>query len=248
MCNLPERPTCPRSPSAKPLPPFVASLFDLASSLIDVCFQGMVDNQTLGYFIARIFLFLTKIGIDPARLRFRQHMANEMAHYAADCWDAEIETSFGWIECVGCADRSAYDLTVHAKRTDTKMVVRETYKDGPRVSERWVAAVDKKQFGPRFKKEAKPLEEAIMALSEKELEVLSHELEERQSVAFAILCSDLSAHDSLATDPARSRRTARSTMFPQTSSPSSSSPSASLVRTPGTLSTQITKLIFPLVI
>jgi glycyl-tRNA synthetase len=29
-------------------------------------------------------------------------MANEMAHYAADCWDAEIETSYGWIECVGC--------------------------------------------------------------------------------------------------------------------------------------------------
>ena len=28
-------------------------------------------------------------------------MKNEMAHYACDCWDAEIETSYGWIECVG---------------------------------------------------------------------------------------------------------------------------------------------------
>ena len=42
----------------------------------------MVNNQTLGYFIARIYLFLIKIGIKHEKLRFRQHMANEMAHYA----------------------------------------------------------------------------------------------------------------------------------------------------------------------
>eukprot|EP00971_Amphidinium_carterae_P237303 4710634-Amphidinium_carterae.1 len=23
------------------------------------------------------------------------------AHYATDCWDAEIETCYGWLECVG---------------------------------------------------------------------------------------------------------------------------------------------------
>ena len=50
-------------------------------------------------------------------MRFRQHLANEMAHYAADCWDAEIECSYGWIECVGIADRSAYDLHAHTVRT-----------------------------------------------------------------------------------------------------------------------------------
>lgn len=38
-----------------------------------------------------------------------------MAHYANDCWDAEIETSSGWIECVGHANRSAYDLSCHSK-------------------------------------------------------------------------------------------------------------------------------------
>lgn len=39
-----------------------------------------------------------------------------MAHYAEDCWDAEIESSYGWIECVGIADRSAYDLRAHSVR------------------------------------------------------------------------------------------------------------------------------------
>lgn len=72
-----------------------------------------MNNETLGYFIGRAFLFLSKLGIDPLRLRFRQHLQHEMAHYAADCWDAEIECSYGWIECIGLADRSAFDLKAH---------------------------------------------------------------------------------------------------------------------------------------
>ncbi|CAN1333943.1 Glycine--tRNA ligase, mitochondrial 1 [Linum perenne] len=79
--------------------------------------KGIVNNETLGYFIGRVYLFLTRLGIDKTRLRFRQHLANEMAHYAADCWDAEIECSYGWIECVGIADRSAYDLRAHSVRS-----------------------------------------------------------------------------------------------------------------------------------
>jgi glycyl-tRNA synthetase len=139
----------------------------------------MVDNKTLGYFIARIYLFLTKIGINPARLRFRQHMSNEMAHYAADCWDAEIQNSYGWIECVGCADRSAYDLTVHSNKTQNKMVVRQPLKE-VKIVERFVPSVDKKAFGPMFKKEAKPIEEAIHALSQDDLSVAAKELQEKQ--------------------------------------------------------------------
>lgn len=45
--------------------------------------DGVVDNETLGYFLARTQLFLVKIGIDPKRMRCRQHMSNEMAHYAS---------------------------------------------------------------------------------------------------------------------------------------------------------------------
>lgn len=56
--------------------------------------SGLVANETLGYFLARIQQFLLKIGILPDRLRFRQHMNNEMAHYACDCWDAECLTSY----------------------------------------------------------------------------------------------------------------------------------------------------------
>lgn len=44
-----------------------------------------------------------------------------MAHYASDCWDCELLTSTGWLECVGCADRSCFDLTQHAEATNVKL-------------------------------------------------------------------------------------------------------------------------------
>ncbi|OAA78096.1 glycyl-tRNA synthetase [Akanthomyces lecanii RCEF 1005] len=55
----------------------------------------LVDNETLGYFLARIYLFLIKLGADPEKIRFRQHLDNEMAHYAVDYRDAELLTSYG---------------------------------------------------------------------------------------------------------------------------------------------------------
>lgn len=55
---------------------------------------GMVNNETLGYFLARDMQFLEKIGINLKYVRFRQHMKTEMAHYATDCWDAEIFSSY----------------------------------------------------------------------------------------------------------------------------------------------------------
>ena len=54
----------------------------------------IIANETLAYFIARIQMYMVKIGVDPKKLRFRQHMGNEMAHYACDCWDAECLTSY----------------------------------------------------------------------------------------------------------------------------------------------------------
>lgn len=137
--------------------------------------DGTVDNETLGYFLARIHLFLEKIGVDQSKIRFRQHMANEMAHYAADCWDAELLSSYGWIECVGCADRSAYDLTVHAKKTGAPLMVRERL-DTPISIEEWQIDLDKKKFGPHFKKDGKAVEAAVEALSQEKRETLASEL------------------------------------------------------------------------
>lgn len=145
----------------------------------------VVDNETLGYFLARIHLFMQKIGVDLSKMRFRQHMANEMAHYATDCWDAELLTSSGWVECVGCADRSAYDLTVHAKKTGAPLVVRERL-DEPKVIEEWQIDIQKKKFGPLFKKDAKTVETALEATSQEQREKLAKELAETGKIVLAV--------------------------------------------------------------
>lgn len=135
----------------------------------------MIDNETLGYFIGRIALFMQKIGVDPKRMRFRQHLQNEMAHYAADCWDCELQSSYGWVECVGCADRSAYDLTVHQARTNTRLTVREAL-EKPRVFDRWEYSINRKKFGPVFRKDAGQVEKWLQSQTECELETLSEQL------------------------------------------------------------------------
>ncbi|KAH8673705.1 glycyl-tRNA synthetase [Xylariales sp. PMI_506] len=147
--------------------------------------NGTVDNETLGYFLARIHLFLKKIGVDQNKIRFRQHMANEMAHYAADCWDAELLTSYGWVECVGCADRSAYDLSVHAKKTNAPLIVRERLPE-PITIEEYQVEFDKKKFGPHFKKDGKTVEAALLATSQEKREELSKALESSDSITIDV--------------------------------------------------------------
>ncbi|KJA22541.1 hypothetical protein HYPSUDRAFT_87375 [Hypholoma sublateritium FD-334 SS-4] len=141
----------------------------------DAVDKGVIANETLGYFVARIYLFLTKIGINPARLRFRQHMANEMAHYAADCWDAEIHNSSGWTECVGCADRAAYDLSVHSARTGHPLIVREALKE-PIVTESEVVEWNRKALGQKFKQDGATIAKTVEALDQAQLTALKGQL------------------------------------------------------------------------
>ena len=44
--------------------------------------KGVINNETLAYFMARTFQFLVNVGISPEAIRFRQHRDDEMAHYA----------------------------------------------------------------------------------------------------------------------------------------------------------------------
>jgi glycyl-tRNA synthetase len=144
-------------------------------SVGDAVKKGIIANETLGYFVARIHAFLVKIGIDPKRLRFRQHMANEMAHYAADCWDAEIQNSTGWTECVGCADRAAYDLSVHSAKTGHPLVVRQALKE-PIVKEMEVPEFNKKVLGKTYGRDSATLTKLVGDMEESRLLKLKEDL------------------------------------------------------------------------
>ncbi|KAF7009014.1 hypothetical protein CFC21_023643 [Triticum aestivum] len=147
--------------------------------------EGTVNNETLGFFIGRVYLFLTQLGIDKDRLRFRQHLPNEMAHYAADCWDAEIECSYGWIECVGIADRSAYDLRAHSDKSGVPLEAHEKFAE-PREVEKLVITPSKKELGLAFKGSQKMVLEALEAMGETEALGMKAALESKGDVEFKV--------------------------------------------------------------
>ena len=151
----------------------------------DAVSQGVIGGETLGYFLARTYLFLKDMGVKEDCFRFRQHLANEMAHYAKDCWDAELLTSYGWIECAGHANRSCYDLTEHAKGSGTNMQFFKTYKE-PIITEVVVAKPNKGAIGGTYKAEAKTLLAHLDALSSEEASRLSDSLEKTQSCTLVV--------------------------------------------------------------
>ncbi len=91
--------------------------------------QKIIGSESLAYFIAITKRFLLDIGIDVERVRFRRHLEGEQAHYAQECWDAEVATSLGWIECVGIADRGTYDLSRHIEFSGSELKAFRPFKE-----------------------------------------------------------------------------------------------------------------------
>ena len=133
------------------------------TTLSDACKQKLIRHSTVAQFMGMTFDFLVKVGIDPSRLRFRQHESDEMAHYAMDCWDAEIEGSYGWIECVGIAHRGCYDLERHEQATGQRLRARREF-DEPRTTTIDAWTIDGAVAGPAFKALAGQVKAAVEEL------------------------------------------------------------------------------------
>jgi len=114
----------------------------------------IINNQALAYYMYLTQEFLISAGVDLKKFRFRKHAENELAHYAEECWDAELYSDrFSWIECVGIADRSAYDLNSHIKKSGTDMYATRKY-DKPKIVEIKKIIPKMAELGPLFKKKA----------------------------------------------------------------------------------------------
>ena len=123
---------------------------ELSMTIGDAVSKGIIRHPTVGYFMAWTMDFLTNVGINPDHLRFRQHESDEMAHYAQDCWDAEINGSYGWIECVGIAHRGCYDLTAHENATGQRLRAWRTFTE-PKIVEIDGWTIDGAKAGPAFR-------------------------------------------------------------------------------------------------
>ncbi|OPX57650.1 MAG: Proline--tRNA ligase [Methanobacterium sp. PtaB.Bin024] len=123
--------------------------------------QGVVSSEMLTYQLCLADKFMAELGIPVDVIRFRQHLKTEMAHYAIDCWDVEVYTDrYGWIEVIGIADRTDFDLKSHSEYSSEDLRVFIEY-DEPRNITKTVAKPDMKKFGPLFKKDAPKIMNAL---------------------------------------------------------------------------------------
>jgi len=132
-------------------------------ALDDAVKSKVIANEALAYFIWLTYRFAEDIGLDPARLRFRQHLEKEMAHYAADCWDLEAEIGYGWTELVGIADRGSYDVQAHITHSGADLTAFERF-DEPKEIEEDIVKPNFGALGPVFKGKAKAVAEALAKL------------------------------------------------------------------------------------
>jgi glycyl-tRNA synthetase len=142
--------------------------------------KGILDNQTLSYFIGRVYMFMIDCGLIKEGIRFRQHLKSEMAHYAKDCWDCELLTSYGWIECVGIADRSCFDLQCHSIGSKQDLTAYEEY-ETPKIEKVLELEQIKGAIGKKFLDKSKSIIEYLSNLSEEEKTNFQKELDEKKS-------------------------------------------------------------------
>lgn len=136
---------------------------ELQMSVGDALERGIIRHPTVAHFIIQTYNFLHHVGIHDSLLRFRQHKKNEMAHYAQDCWDAEIFGSFGWVECVGIAHRGCFDLEAHETYTGKQLRARREFETPQtQVIDGW--AMNMATAGPAFRQYAQEVNSMILDL------------------------------------------------------------------------------------
>ncbi len=80
-----------------------------------------IASQWHSYWLAQFYKFFLDLGIKKENLRLREHLKEELAHYASACFDIEYKFPFGWKEIHGNADRQQFDLTQHMKFSNTNL-------------------------------------------------------------------------------------------------------------------------------
>lgn len=128
--------------------------------------ENIVRHPIVAEFMAETYQFLVDIGAEPSKIRFRQHESDEMAHYASDCWDLEMNGAYGWIECVGIAHRGCYDLAAHEKATSSKELRTWREFSEPIEIDKEVVSPISSIIGPTFKQNARLVNQALSEIEE----------------------------------------------------------------------------------
>jgi glycyl-tRNA synthetase len=79
------------------------------------------DDHWFEYWREERMRWLGNLGLNPDKLRFHRHTADELAHYAKDAYDIEYEFPFGWKEFEGIHNRTDFDLRRHQEYSGKKL-------------------------------------------------------------------------------------------------------------------------------
>jgi glycyl-tRNA synthetase len=71
------------------------------------------DKQYFDYWKAMRMDWFKSLGMNPDNLRYHDHPANKLAHYAKEATDIEYLFPFGWGEIEGIHNRTDFDLARH---------------------------------------------------------------------------------------------------------------------------------------
>jgi glycyl-tRNA synthetase len=89
--------------------------------------KEMIKEKMLGewhaYWLAEQQLWLLSLGLDPKKLKIREHVKTELSHYSSATLDTDFEFPFGSQEIAGNANRGQYDLNQHIKYSKKKLQI-----------------------------------------------------------------------------------------------------------------------------
>jgi glycyl-tRNA synthetase len=137
--------------------------------------ENVVASDWVAYYLGLARDWYERVGVDMDRFRYRQHLSGELAHYAADCWDAEAELGGDWVEITGFAYRSDYDLSKHSQHSDEEFTLFKQY-DEPKTVERATVDPDMSVLGPEFGGDAGALKKALASLVERDPDAFDDEV------------------------------------------------------------------------
>lgn len=136
------------------------------TSIKEAVVNGIIKSELFGYFLGKIYRFALEIGLNKDKIRFREHLPHEMAHYAVSCWDLETLIGQSWLECVGCANRGCYDLEAHKDKAESKL---RRKLDEPMYKTRYLAKIDKRAVVIKHKSNTQPVVNYITNLNQTDL-------------------------------------------------------------------------------
>ena len=85
--------------------------------------KKIIKTKWHAYWLAQMHKWFVDLGTSAEHFRIRQHVKDELSHYALDTWDLEYEFPFGWKELQGLSNRTDFDLKKHMEHSKVDLSI-----------------------------------------------------------------------------------------------------------------------------